>query len=788
MLKLAIICGGPSLERGISLNSARSFLDHSSQFDIELTVLYLNPKGKYYQITPSQLYSNTPSDFDFKLAQTSRFLDDADLIKLLKNVDLVFPIIHGSYGEDGTLQKFLESHNIPFVGSPSTVCHNIFNKYLARAQLEKHHFPTLPFAHIKTRDANIDHFWNEHQLTKAIIKPTVSGSSIGVTYVNSLENAYKTINTLWDSGFHELILEPFCEDTEFTVCVLENFQKDPVALIPLEIKITSSGEGQILDYRKKYLPSDSTRYFCPPNYSNAVIDRIRHDAKELFKKLGLRDFARIDGWVTKDGKVLFSDLNPISGMEQNSFIFQQAAKTGMTHPDLLHFIISNALKRYGIAKTLELKKQESIKKRPVYILMGGVSSERHVSLMSGTNVWLKLFPTAEYEAVPFLLTEHNTVWQLPYAFTLHHTVEETVEHCEDAERIASIATPLANVIRHELEIATSKTFAMPNRMNLDLFIKKAKLDQAFVFIALHGGIGEDGTLQTLLEAEQILFNGSGSHASAVCMDKFLTATKIATLQDLDILPMTQISLKTDELIKKSETELRVIWEHAVRDFDSSDLIVKPQSEGCSTGVVKLHSQQDFCHYVGCLKNGDKFIAPGILSGQTGIIPLPAKASEYYLLEAFISTDRIQVAGGELIHEHVNGWCEMTVGVLESKGFYKALPASITVAEHHVLSVEEKFQGGTGINITPPPMSLFSAAARTHMEDNLCKAAKQLGINNYARLDVFVEFATGRIRVIEANTLPALTPSTVLYHQGLSCEPPMNPRALLSKIIEQKVSL
>jgi D-alanine--D-alanine ligase len=787
MLKLAIICGGPSLERGISLNSARSFLDHTSLFEIELTVLYMNSKSQYYLITPSQLYSNTPSDFDFKLAQTSTFLDETALINILKKVDLVFPIIHGTYGEDGTLQKLLESHHIPFVGSPSDVCHKSFNKYQARAQLKKHNFETLPFAHITSKDTNIDSFWSENKLTNAIIKPTASGSSIGVKYVNSLKQAYQTLHSLWDEGFHELIIEPFCKDTEFTVCVLENYQNDPVALIPLEIKINSNTEGQILDYRKKYLPTDQTRYYCPPKYSNAIIDTIRHDAKEVFKKFGLRDFSRIDGWVTADGRVLFSDLNPISGMEQNSFIFQQAAKIGLTHPDLIHYIITNALKRYGIKKFLNVKKQTSTKKRSVFVLMGGSSSERHVSLMSGTNVWLKLFPSAEYEAIPFLLAEQDVVWQLPYAFTLHHTVEETAEHCKDANQIATIVEPLATIIRTELGVSPSKKFTLPIKLDLNQFINKAKSEDAFVFIALHGGQGEDGTLQNLLEANDIAFNGSGSKASALCMDKFLTATKIASLQDQNILPMPQISLDTKSLLKKSEEELKAMWTNAIIHLGSYDLIIKPQSEGCSTGVVKLHDSNDFCQYITCLAKGDKYILPHTLSGQSSIIPLPAKASEYYLLEPFITTDKIQVSGGELLHEHVNGWCEMTVGILESKGNYTALPASITVAEHHVLSVEEKFQGGTGINITPPPRSLFSEEAKNCMQQNLCKAAKQLGINNYARMDVFVEFATGRIRVIEANTLPALTPSTVLYHQALSIEPPMSPRALLSKIIEQRVS-
>src|SRR3990167_10739148 len=97
MLNLAIICGGPSGERGISLNSARSFLDHVEPLDVQLTVLYVDLQLKFYHLSAGQLYSNTPSDFDFKLGEC---LEEGQLVRLLTGMDLVFPLIHGVFGED----------------------------------------------------------------------------------------------------------------------------------------------------------------------------------------------------------------------------------------------------------------------------------------------------------------------------------------------------------------------------------------------------------------------------------------------------------------------------------------------------------------------------------------------------------------------------------------------------------------------------------------------------------------------------------------------------------------
>src|SRR5208283_3125183 len=94
--RLAVICGGPSQERGISLNSARSVMDHLKSPFLTIVPLYVDYQKQFYQISPAQLYSNTPADFDFKLKEMATKLDHQALKDLLKSVDLVFPVIHGT--------------------------------------------------------------------------------------------------------------------------------------------------------------------------------------------------------------------------------------------------------------------------------------------------------------------------------------------------------------------------------------------------------------------------------------------------------------------------------------------------------------------------------------------------------------------------------------------------------------------------------------------------------------------------------------------------------------------
>ena len=259
------------------------------------------------------------------------------------------------------------------------------------------------------------------------------------------------------------------------------------------------------------------------------------------------------------------------------------------------------------------------------------------------------------------------------------------------------------------------------------------------------------------------------------MDKRRTALLIEDLHDPLILPMQQLSFELSSL--KQEEEIDKLWKKASSYFKTEDLLVKPQCDGCSAGVIRVESFSDFHKYIQCCHQGLT-----TFKHNHGTIEMPL-SSEYFLLEPFIHTDKISISGTHLHHERISGWCEMTIGVFEKNGFYSAFPPSITVSQHHILSLEEKFQGGTGINITPPPEYILSKIALNQVEQSAAKVAKALGIRHYARLDLFVECFTGKILVIEANSLPALTPSTVLFHQALSVSPPIYPGQLLSLIIE-----
>lgn len=801
-MKIALLCGGPSLERGISLNSARSILDHLGGDGTEIVPVYFDQKKRAYKLDTAALYSNTPSDFDFKLSE-EKFLSEAGLIKLLKSCDIAFPAMHGAFGDDGGIQSILEKYKIPFIGAPSKVCKLAFDKQTANDFLAEHGFYTLPSIALKIYDKNnkknLTKFFAEHKLNHVIVKPAAGGSSIGVFEATGVEEALEKAETLFSKRMDtRVVVQPFAKGKEFTVVILQNRFGLPVALPPSEIEV-NFGENQIFDFRKKYLPTRQVTYHCPPRFDDPLVEKVQAQAEQLFSLFGFKDFARFDGWVFDDGKIWFADFNPISGMEQQSFLFQQAARIGLTHRDVLLHVVGSSSSRQNIdlrSRKANREKQSRIldldvlstglamteaSKKPVAVLMGGTTSERQVSLMSGKNVWLKLLRSHEYVPVPYVLENDTTAWKVPYQVLLNHTVEEVLEGAKTFGKDEERYSRYERRARVDLGIEES--------VNQEIFGKstpvplKQLIDQyQFVFIALHGGFGEDGRLQKLLEDKKVLFNGPDSRFCRLAM------TKSATIEAINHLQLEGVSGATGVIVTKEElAELGVdkIWLKLKHELNNASIIVKPDGDGCSSGVVRLYSASELKTYIDYLKKGAARIPKGAFKAHSDFVELPTNFPNVFRFEKFIESDNVRITAGGLKYTRISGWVEVTVGVMSDKKGLRVFNPSLTVAEGEVLSVEEKFQGGTGVNLTPPPESIIKAKTLALVKQRIQALSEKLGLNGYSRIDAFINVTTGEVCVLEINTLPALTPSTVLFQQGLAENPAIEPRKLIEMLIENK---
>ena len=795
MLNVVLICGGPSRECNISLNSVRSVYDHMRKMpDISAKIVFINEDNRKYIINEKFLYSNTTSDFKFMLDSHVSSIDEAGFLTFLKNNDLVFPVMHGKYGEDGELQKFLERNGIPFVASPSAACKNMYNKRNAEINiLRANNMVSIPKLFLDNKSDLINKikiFLKDNKLNEVILKPVEGGSSIGVTKGIGYDDIIKKAKELI-MAHNFIVVEKICSGREFTVIILEH-KGTPTALIPTEIEILDHdgkpASGVIFDQRKKYMSTTETHYYCPPRFSSDIINKIRVEAEFLFSFIGAKDFLRIDGWLLDNsygyGSVYFSDFNPISGMEQNSFIFQQAARIGFSHSDLLEYILRNSCTRYKI--NFNPAAADNAGKQRVNVLLGGLTSERQVSVLSGTNTWLKLLNSPRYYPVPYILTSENNeycIYEIPYAIALNHTTEEIHSQIKNpgfSDFTLALKKNIITSLKAE-NIARCKPVDSKG-ISFEDFLTMTKQQGADVFICLHGGFGENGSLQEILEQRGIHFNGSGFKASKLCMDKYATGENINSLGITNLRSCKKKKIGAEQFGEWAmSAESR--WQELCEYFSGDKVIVKPNNDGCSTGIVVLRSSADLQAYFNLCSSKANYIPENTFSNQPNKIQLPEEYGDF-LLEEYIETKKLEVQSYEVVVKAKADWVEMTVGVLEKHGVYHSMNPSVTVADNAVLSLEEKFQGGTGINFTPPPKHIISAGLVGEIKKNMEIAAKGCGVEDYCRIDIFANNDTNEIIVIEINSLPGLSPSTVLFQQGAKEEPPLYPMELLEYIISK----
>uniref|UniRef100_A0A2P2MLM9 D-alanineD-alanine ligase n=3 Tax=Rhizophora mucronata TaxID=61149 RepID=A0A2P2MLM9_RHIMU len=329
---------------------------------------------------------------------------------------------------------------------------------------------------------------------------------------------------------------------------------------------------------------------------------------------------------------------------------------------------------------------------------------------------------------------------------------------------------------------------LPARFSLHEWIKLAKHVQATVFIAVHGGIGEDGTLQSMLEAEGVPYTGPGVAASETCMDKVATSLALSHLADRGVLIINKDVCRKEALLS---VPTQKIWHELKSKLQCETLCVKPAKDGCSTGVARLCCEEDLAVYVKAVEECLLRIPPNSFSKAHGIIEMPSPPPELLIFEPFIETDEIVVSSksmGEnarhLVWKGQSRWVEVTVGVLGKRGSMRSLSPSVTVKETgDILSLEEKFQGGTGINLTPPPASIVSEEALERCKQRMELIANTLQLEGFSRIDAFLNVDSGEVLVIEVNTVPGMTPSTVLIHQSLAEQPPSYPHQFFRRLLD-----
>ena len=562
----------------------------------------------------------------------------------------------------------------------------------------------------------------------------------------------------------EIIIESFISGQEFSCIVIQDEDGNPIALPPTGIL----KGNDFFDYRSKYLPGMS-RKITPIDIPEAQVEHIRSECCRLYKALQFNVYARIDGFISKEGSVFLNDPNTTSGMMPSSFFFHQAAEIGLNPSQFLTYIVRTSLKeriKEG-KRSLHMKKlladldhainqqmSSAKKKIRIAVVMGGYSSERHISVESGRNIYEKLSSSSKYEPIPVFLTgsdEQHRLFVLPINILLKDNADDIREKVVHFKGLH----PLIEKIAKETEPITKRYSSNSLKYPKEISYQELSEMADGVFIALHGRPGEDGSMQKELEKYHLPYNGSGIKSSQITINKFETNR---------ILREHGISVANHRMVYKKE------WHdqgEKLLDLIESGftypIIAKPSDDGCSSAVKKIKGRDELRAYLR-LMFGEEDIKDSESSRTLGLKyneEFPQK--DYFLIEDLVTKGQakhfLEVTGGLMTRYASNGEIE-----------YEIFEPSEALATGDVLSLEEKFLAGEGQNITPARYTTNKddyEQVASQVRAMLKRVAEILDIQGYARIDAFVrvfEGNTSETIIIEVNSLPGMTPATCIFHQ------------------------
>ena len=352
-LHVGLVYGGQSPEHEVSIRSARNVL---AALDARhsVTLLHIDRDGRWHvgdrerlaegAPTPDEAASFAPHDGAATVAGTDRGA---------LALDVVFPVLHGPNGEDGTVQGFLETLGLPFVGPDvlgSSVC---MDKAFAKRLLRDAGLPGVPFVAVPSHQRDRVGFSDlaERLGTPLFVKPANAGSSVGVSKVEGEDQFEAALDEAYRYD-HVALVERGIVGREIEVAVLGN--EAPEASVPGEIVSTA----QFYTYDAKYTDEGASRMEVPADLPADVVSRVRELAVRAYAALGCEGLARVDFFVTADGNALVNEINTIPGFTARSMYPVMWERTGREQPDLMDALLQLALDRHARDETRQLTRPE----------------------------------------------------------------------------------------------------------------------------------------------------------------------------------------------------------------------------------------------------------------------------------------------------------------------------------------------------------------------------------------------------------------------------------------------
>lgn len=356
-INVGILFGGKSAEHEISLLSAKNVIDAIDKEKYNPVLIGINKQGKWLMGKDSEFLLNAG---DPKLIKLN---SEGDAVALIpqsegkisnlseggpgEKIDVVFPVMHGTFSEDGTIQGLLKLANIPFVGAGVLGSAVGMDKDIMKRLLRDAGLPIGKFITLNSSEEIPEFTCVKDELGLPIfVKPANMGSSVGINLVKNEEEYKHAVKDAFQYDL-KIILEKNIEGREIECAVLGN--EDPKASVPGEVITTHD----FYSYDAKYIDEDGSYTEIPAKIDKETTKRIQELAVKTFKILSCEGMGRCDFFLKPNGEIIVNEINTIPGFTKISMYPKMWEKSGISYPDLIDNLIQLAIERYKKEKKLK---------------------------------------------------------------------------------------------------------------------------------------------------------------------------------------------------------------------------------------------------------------------------------------------------------------------------------------------------------------------------------------------------------------------------------------------------
>ena len=360
--RVVILFGGRSGEHGISVATAGGVMSAIDRSKYEVVPVGITRAGQWvlaadeperWEITPGNLPEVTATGGEVLLPlavgqRGLRVLEPGEVPRELGEVDVVFPLLHGPFGEDGTLQGLLELADVPYVGAGVLASAVGMDKQFMKLVLAGQGLPIAPYTVIRPGEWDRNPAaWTETVAGLGLpvfVKPARAGSSLGITKVDDLADLPAAIA---EARRHDpkVLVEAGVVGREIECAVLGGREGErPRASLPGEIVVTDA-HHDFYDFEAKYLDEAGVELSCPADLPQDLVDEVRDVAVRTFEAVGAEGLSRVDVFVTDEGQVIVNEINTMPGFTPFSMYPRMWEKSGISYPELIDELIQLALER-----------------------------------------------------------------------------------------------------------------------------------------------------------------------------------------------------------------------------------------------------------------------------------------------------------------------------------------------------------------------------------------------------------------------------------------------------------